>query len=452
MSGTVMQVKTDQGSSSASTPISIGIIGAGPAGLMTALALETYAAASSIKITILDRNASETDYPGVEYGIQERACRALERIGHLETALARGNPATGIDFSNTRLQRRFRSITSNPKYTRSVVRQEFLADLAGLLRHTLVERRHRVTAIQPNTDGSVTAEGQTEPQSQRFSRTFDLLVAADGVNSVARKTLFPTMAEIHDRGFSCIYMLLEGKAGSAPAGFIERANAGQSALIMGSICTMTLFPLGKGRMAYGIGFDHAVKRRLWQDNNITNDTPWTAIPADTKKNIAIQLVSDVSANDEMLIKALDLVPDWNSYKIYLWAIRDTDPLPKPYTGNGNTILIGDAAHAIMPTIGMGASLAIEDAEHLAKRIAAALKAADSAATFRASVHPAVFAPFTADRFPVWKDLIGRARTAATGNFIKVHERRRFSIGPQIPNNGLSRIVTWFESVRDRMGL
>ena len=34
----------------------------------------------------LDRNANATDYPGVEYGILERACRALERITRARTA------------------------------------------------------------------------------------------------------------------------------------------------------------------------------------------------------------------------------------------------------------------------------------------------------------------------------------------------------------------------------
>ena len=112
--------------------VNIGIVGAGPAGLMTALALEHYLPAGRASITLLDQNASAADYPGVEYGIQKRACIALEKIGKLEQALARGNPSLEIAFYNARLGKRFRSIKFDSRYTRSVARQEFLADLDGL--------------------------------------------------------------------------------------------------------------------------------------------------------------------------------------------------------------------------------------------------------------------------------------------------------------------------------
>ena len=433
-------------------PIRIGIVGAGPAGLMTALALEAYAADANISVTILDRNASATDYPGVEYGIQERACRALERIGQLESALKRGNCCTEIAFYNARLRKRFRSISPNPHYTRSVVRQEFLADLGDLLQRTPIKRRHMVTAMRPGSDGSVTVEGHRETEDQTFSHRFDLVVAAEGVNSVARKALFPDQAEIHDRGFSCIYMLVEGTPQTAPPGFLERANSGRSELIMGSISTMTMFPLGQGRLALGIGFDHKVKAQLWARNKLAMDLPWANIPSATKKAIALELVADVSEDDDRLIKALELVPDWDSYKIYVWAMRDTDPLPLPYSTDGKIILIGDAAHALMPTIGMGASLAIEDAEQLARLIADAAKLTPEPAAFRAGLANSVFQPFTSARHPVWTELMGRARTAAIGNFINVKDKKRFAIGPQIPNNTISRLITAAEWMMTKLRL
>ncbi len=128
-------------------PISIGIIGAGPAGVMTALSLEKYLPPGAAQIAILDRNRNATDYPGVEYGIQARACRALERIGLLERALAGANPATEIAFFNSRLGKRFASVKFDPKYTRSVVRQDFLADLTALLGSTRVLRNHQSTTF-----------------------------------------------------------------------------------------------------------------------------------------------------------------------------------------------------------------------------------------------------------------------------------------------------------------
>ncbi|HEX8575557.1 MAG TPA: FAD-dependent monooxygenase [Flavobacterium sp.] len=49
-------------------------------------------------------------------------------------------------------------------------------------------------------------------------------------------------------------------------------------------------------------------------------------------------------------------------------MRDSDVATRPYNQYGNVIMIGDAAHAITPTIGMGASLAIEDAEILGHKL------------------------------------------------------------------------------------
>jgi salicylate hydroxylase len=61
-------------------------------------------------------------------------------------------------------------------------------------------------------------------------------------------------------------------------------------------------------------------------------------------------------------------PSWtkdvlrNANSIGLWQLRDMDPLDTWHSGR--TILIGDAAHAMLPTQGQGASQTIEDAEAL----------------------------------------------------------------------------------------
>lgn len=51
-------------------------------------------------------------------------------------------------------------------------------------------------------------------------------------------------------------------------------------------------------------------------------------------------------------------------------VHDIDPLP--YWHNKNLLMIGDAAHASLPTSGQGACQALEDAWHLSKLLSSHL--------------------------------------------------------------------------------
>ncbi|MEL6345352.1 MAG: NAD(P)/FAD-dependent oxidoreductase [Myxococcota bacterium] len=430
-------------------PIQVGIVGAGPAGLTTALALEAYTSPARCQITIVERNRSAIDYPGVEYGIQARACRALDRIGIKERALHRGLRAHEIRFFNSRLGKAFRPIQSDPDNTRCVIRQEFLADMAALLRRTRFIRQRRVTRYEILPDDAVRLV--SDANEEGTPPEFDVVIACDGSFSAARRQFFPESATKTDRGFSCIYMLVEPKDfRDTSEEYLALANGGSSEIIMGQLCTLTLFPMGKDRLAYGIGFDHSTKQALWSAQGLDPETVWADLSAAQKEAIARALVQDASGGKAVYQDALDHIMDWDSYTIYLWKMQDTDPLVRPFPSSGNVLLIGDAAHALMPTIGMGASLAIEDAEAVGRRLADHVGASGTAEAFRRTVRGAVFAPIARDRVPIWQELVRRARLAAQENFIDVGSKRRFAIGPAIPNDTLSRVVSAAEGVLRRL--
>jgi salicylate hydroxylase len=429
----------------------IGIIGSGPAGLTTAIALEK-AAPQSVRITIMDRNKSPTDYPGVEYGIQERACRALERLGVKEAALSCGHKTDNITLFNAKTNRKQHTAKLNPEYMVNVLRQEFLAEYTRLLTRTQVLREHNVERIKPLENGRVRTIFAEDDGKILKPIDFDCLISCDGIRSVARRQFFPN-AITYDRGFSCIYLLIDASAGESrePEHFRELANGPTNFGLMGTFAVNFILPEGKERMTFGLGFDHDTSARLWQESGLDPQTPWAEIATDVKKSIARRVAEDTPIHDNVLSKSLDLVPDWNSPTVYRWIMRDSDPLPTPFIKEANVILIGDAAHAFLPTIGMGASLAIEDAERLGTALGRYLTSSSEADSRGLAIREKVFVPFVRDRYPVWEDLTWRARTAAQ-NWIAVDRRKRFKISPQIPTKLGSRLFSSYEWVTDKLEL
>ncbi len=101
----------------------------------------------------------------------------------LEQALLRANPCTELASYQVRHGKRFRTVRCNP---------------------------HGEGGRNGFRSRGVCVSGEQGLGKTPFSFELDLLVAADGVRSVSRSTLFPSVATPHDRGFSCIYMLSKG--------------------------------------------------------------------------------------------------------------------------------------------------------------------------------------------------------------------------------------------------
>ncbi|QIS13879.1 FAD-dependent oxidoreductase [Nocardia arthritidis] len=207
------------------------------------------------------------------------------------------------------------------------------------------------------------------------------------------------------------------------------ANGGTVQFTKGRFATNAFFPLGRHRLAIALGFDHPTRARLFDEHGLAPDTPWTAIPAATKYALARTLAENTPIHGGLLTRSLELIDDWDNPRIYLWPMRDSNPLPHPYVEDRNLVLLGDSCHAFLPTIGMGASLAIEDAERLGSRLGAYLRRAHPTPGHLAA---AVFEPWAKQRRPVWNHLMGRARVAAARNWVAQHENPRFEAVPYVP--------------------
>ncbi|KAI8800262.1 hypothetical protein BJ742DRAFT_89652 [Cladochytrium replicatum] len=433
-------------------PFRIGILGAGPSGLAAALALE-HCAGNHVDVTIIDKNSSVSDYEGVEYAIQERAVRALERIGIHEAALKRGNAMKEFCFYDERRDKKQFSVQQDPKYCFEIFRQHFLSDLEAELKITKVVRNSLVNGIsfQDNGEVEVKFTRRGGDSAEASSLNFNVVIACEGLHSPTRRQLFPDQSKVYEYDFVALYMLVSvNEEGPAPKHFREIANGSYLQFNMGQNATNMFFPLGKNRIAFTIAFNRATQKRVWTDVGIDENKTWSEIDATTKKRIATKLAGENRVFDDLFSNCIELIPDWDSKKIYAWPMRDTDALQVPYPSDGNVILIGDAAHAMLPCIGQGASLAIEDAVLLGESLAKFAKSEWKRDSLKEDLQKQVFAPVATSRYPVWADLIARSR-AAVPNFTDQQTATGFRVAPYVPIQPVAFLFSIAEWIRDLIG-
>jgi salicylate hydroxylase len=430
----------------------IAILGSGPAGLTAALALEKSSNAA-VSITLLDRNKSATDYKGVEYGIRERACEALERLGLKDQALAGAHEPSEQVFHNAGTDEIERRVAIKPGTTFNVLRTEFLERLTNFLSRTEILRERNAVRLEVREGGGVRIHFSDEKDGVvNEPLDFDVMIAADGANSVARRQYFPHATTL-DRGFSSIYMLVEAKKGDTriPKHFLDLANGTFNFYSHGKFASSIIFPEGRDRLTLALNFDHATASQVWRQHGLTPDVEWSDMPVEVKKSIARTMARDTPAYDGLMAKALELIEDWNSPAIYAWEMRDSDALDEPYAPDANIVFVGDSARAFLPTIGMGASLAIEDAEWLGTRLGTYLSSSTPTTISLNDIREKVFVPYLEARRDTWLDLLDRARMAARNN-IDQKSMNRYEAAAFVPTEIGKKVVHAVEQVRRSLNL
>jgi 2-polyprenyl-6-methoxyphenol hydroxylase-like FAD-dependent oxidoreductase len=166
----------------------VAVVGAGPGGLCLAQGLRR----AGIEVRVFERAARGPQ--GYRLHIDERARRALERClppTLLELVLATtGQPGRAVTVLSRRLRVRHRWAGDPGGFSTSVDRGTLREILA---RGVDIADDSEVTGFQADADG-VTVRGFRA----------DVLVGADGVNSVVRRTLLPS-APLEDTGTRVIY-------------------------------------------------------------------------------------------------------------------------------------------------------------------------------------------------------------------------------------------------------
>ncbi|MBD8077506.1 FAD-dependent oxidoreductase [Cellulosimicrobium arenosum] len=330
------------------------IIGGGIAGSTLAHALRRY----GHDATVAEARGSHRDTGGAFLYLAPNGINALRAIGLGDVPSATGGfEAAGMDFYNARGRR--------------IAELDGSDDLERYGAHGMVLRRARLhgeLAERAQAEGAEflfdarVVELRTQPDgieatfADGRALTADVVIGADGIWSTVRRLTWPDAPE-------------PSYGGIVDCGSWTEADLPDT----------TGQQMYFGHRAF---FGYTVKDRVayWFTNLPRRDEPDRHELADLDQDAWMAGIRRLHENDPAPIRA---ILDAAEHSLGAWPLYDMPSLETWHTAR--TCLIGDAAHAVSPSTGQGASLAIEDAAVLAHWMQ------------QESEPRAVFEGFTADR-------------------------------------------------------
>ncbi|KTT14467.1 FAD-dependent monooxygenase [Pseudacidovorax intermedius] len=341
---------------SLTSPLRIGIVGAGIGGLAAACALRAAGhdvqvfeqsrqflrVGADINLTPNAVRALDGLAPGIGEAVRASAARPTHRISRLWDS---GEETSRLAMGDTAEQQ-----YGAPQLT--IHRADLLAALAEAFPQERVHFGKRAQAIaQDHSQGEVAIRFADDSEVRRL----DLLVGADGIHSVVRAALFGDEQPRFTGVVAFRAVVPTARVGGVPdlGAFTKWWGPTPESQIV-------TFPLNQGR-------DTFIFATTAQDS--WHEESWTT-PGSVDELRAVY--RDFHPHARALLDACDAV--------LKTALYERDPLPE--WSQGAITLLGDACHPMMPFMAQGAGSAIEDAVVLARCVGLAGQPAEVPSVLR----------------------------------------------------------------------
>jgi 2-polyprenyl-6-methoxyphenol hydroxylase-like FAD-dependent oxidoreductase len=336
--------------------MSIAVIGAGVGGLTAALSLH---AAGRSDILLLEAARDIRDV-GVGINLPPHAVRELTELGLGDALEKAGVPTKELAYYDPKGQ----LIWAEPRGLDAGYRWPQYSIHRGTLQRILVDAvrnrlglssiriGQRVTGVSTGDDNKVVIAAIDQAADRPVSYTADVAIAADGIRSPVRDSLYGAVTPLASNG----WVMYRGVTKSAP--FLS----GRSMVIIGDETQrVVVYPIADGVLNWLL---------VRPKDNTCAQTELGNWNVRVSTNAIAEFVKDYRFD---WLDVHNLVA--SSSESYEYPMADIDPLPRWVFGR--CALLGDAAHAMYPFGSNGASQAILDARVLAYELATAATADDA---------------------------------------------------------------------------
>jgi 2-polyprenyl-6-methoxyphenol hydroxylase-like FAD-dependent oxidoreductase len=309
--------------------------------------------------------------------VQDNGLRVLESLGLGTLAEERGHRLTTVELRATD-----GTVRRTAPMHRSVgmLRRDLIDVLKAPIPRETIALGHHAEGLEWDANGFATAVRFRDGTTYAA----DLVVAADGIHSALCRALFPQATLTAPRVKELVCHTRIPELTDELQHTFRKYQAADSGLALG------LVPCGDDRIVWYLQVDARI---------------WSAVdpePAAMTAFVANHL-GDWHAPVERLLRHTDF------RLAHLWPTRDRDPLPALH--HRNVVLVGDAAHPLLPFTSQGIGAALDDAVALAACLAQ-----------HPNDLPAALAAYSAERLPQIARLVTGGR-ALQEEFLSPQEYR-----------------------------